>query len=76
MKAEGYEALRSAGLSAQECAVAFAALSVAASKVPMPNMKTIAKMRLRMLYESHGLLCISTLSFWRWTRELVRHNSK
>jgi len=76
VKSEGHEALRRAGLSIQECAAAFAVLSVAASMVPMPSMKTIAKIRLRMLYETHGLLCIFTLSFWRCARELVRPNSE
>lgn len=75
MNAEGYEALRRAGLSIQEYADALAALSVAASRVPpMPNMATIARMRLRRLYEIHGPLCVLTPSFWRWVRELVRPN--
>lgn len=68
------DALRRAGISVSEYAKTAEALADAARKAPMPDMREIARLRLGMLAEEHGLLCVLTISFWRWGLELVRPN--
>ena len=74
MSQERIDALRKAGISASECAESFSALAAAARLVPMPSMREIARLRLGMLFDRYGQLCLLNLSFWRWSWELLRPN--
>jgi hypothetical protein len=54
------------GVSARDAIVALQRLREAAAELPDINVREVAKMRMAMLLDDHGLWCVFVGSWWRW----------